>query len=158
MEWIDTCSIYHWRAFRNSYRKFPWVEFEPNDNLIPFRCCNQLSSTEFKSSVQHTLKANFVQLLQFHLFIQWRPLISVIAFVSCHICFKRIIAHVIILVAEWINTHVIDHWRSLSSSYRKLAWVRFTPTTSEFSSGALPDCPIKASVQLALRSSFVQLL
>ena len=29
--------------------------------------------------------------------------------------------------AEWIDTYVIQHWRILRSSYRKLAWVGFQP-------------------------------
>ena len=33
----------------------------------------------------------------------------------------------------------IHHWRILWSSYRKLVWVRFEPTTTEFRSGARTD-------------------
>ena len=50
--------------------------------------------------VQLTLRANFVQLLKFHLFVQCSRFISVFAFVSRHICFKRSLARVIKLVAE----------------------------------------------------------
>ena len=45
-----------------------------------------------------------------------------------------------------------DFWRS----YRKLAWVGFEPTTTEFLSDALTDWAIRPSVQLALRANFVQ--
>ena len=40
-------------------------------------------------------------------------------------------------VAEWADTYGIHHWRILLSSHRKLAWVRFEPTTTEFRSNAL---------------------
>ena len=41
-------------------------------------------------------------------------------------------------------------WRS----YRKLAWVGFEPTTTEFRSDALTDWAIRPWVQLALRANF----
>ena len=44
------------------------------------------------------------------------------------------------------------------NSYRKLAWVRVEPTTTEFRSDALTDWAIMPWVQLALRANFVQLL
>ena len=45
------------------------------------------------------------------------------------------------------------HWRILWSSYRKLAWVGFEPTTTEFRSDALTDWAIRPWVQLALRKA-----
>ena len=50
----------------------------------------------------------------------------------------------------------IHHWRILWSSYRKLAWVGFEPTTTEFRSEALTDRAIRPWVQLTLRANFVQ--
>ena len=38
-----------------------------------------------------------------------------------------------------IYIYGIHHWRILWSSYRKLAWVGFEPTTTEFRSDALTD-------------------
>ena len=35
-------------------------------------------------------------------------------------------------VAEWANTYDIHHWQILWSSYGKLTWVGFEPTTTEF--------------------------
>ena len=61
-------------------------------------------------------------------------------------------------VAEWVDTYGIHHRRILWSSYRKLAWVRFEPTTTEFRSDALTDWAIRPWVQLPLRANFVQLL
>ena len=52
----------------------------------------------------------------------------------------------------------IHHWRIVSSSYRKLAWVVFKPTTTEFCSDTVTDWAIRPWVQLALRTNFVQLL
>ena len=54
--------------------------------------------------------------------------------------------------------HHCHHWRILWSSYRKLAWVGFKPTTTEFRSDTLTDWGIRPWVQLALWSNFVQLL
>ena len=42
-------------------------------------------------------------------------------------------------VAEWVDTYGIHHRRIIWSSYRKLAWVGFEPTTTEFHSDALTD-------------------
>ena len=61
-------------------------------------------------------------------------------------------------VAEWTDTYGIHHWTILRSCYRKLAWVGFEPTTTEFHSDALTDWTIRSWVQLALRANFVQLL
>ena len=46
----------------------------------------------------------------------------------------------------------------IRSSYRKLAWVGFETTTTEFRSDALIDWAIRPWVQLALTTNFVQLL
>ena len=51
----------------------------------------------------------------------------------------------------------IHHWRILWSSYRKLAWVGFETTTTEFRSDVLTDWAIRPWVQLALRANVVQL-
>ena len=56
-------------------------------------------------------------------------------------------------VAEWADTYDIYHWRIPWSSYRKLAWVGFEPTTTEFHPDALTDWAIKPWVQFALRAS-----
>ena len=44
----------------------------------------------------------------------------------------------------------IHHWRIFRSSYRKLVWVGFEPTTTEFRSGALTDWAIRPWVQLTV--------
>ena len=126
------------------------------------------TTTEFRSDtltdwairpwVQLALSANFLQLLQFHgLFsvtfhfdycLRQSPCLF-----SSSFCWGNHIS-----VAEWVDTYRIHHWRILWSGYRKLAWVGFEPTTSEFRSDALTDWVIRPWVQLALRANFVQLL
>ena len=58
--------------------------------------------------------------------------------------------------AETKNIYGTQHWRILWSSYRKLAWVGFEPTTTEFHSEALTNWAIRPWVQLALRANFLQ--
>ena len=91
-EWTDTYGIHHWRILRSSYRKLAWVGFEPT--TTEFRS-DALTDWAIRPWVQLALRANFVQLLQFHLFVQCSHFISAIAFVSRHICFKRNLAQVI---------------------------------------------------------------
>ena len=62
------------------------------------------------------------------------------------------------VVAEWIDTYDIPHWKILRSSSRKLAWVGCEPTTAEFRSDFLAEWTIRPWVQLALRATIVQLL
>ena len=61
-------------------------------------------------------------------------------------------------VVEWADKYGIHHWWILWSSYRKLAWVGFEPTTTEFRSDALTDWAIRPWLQLTLRANFLQLL
>ena len=117
--------IHHRNFLRKSYRKLAWVGFETT--TTEFRS-DVLTYWVIRPWVQLALRANFVQLLQFHLFVQCSHFISAIAFVSHHICFKRNLAQVITLAAQWIDTYGIHHWRIFRSSYRKLAWVGFEPT------------------------------
>ena len=117
-----------------------------------------LTGWAIKPWAQLPLRANFVQLLLFHLFVQFSHFILPVAFVSCEICFKWNLAQGITFAAEWINTYGIQLWRIFTSSYRKLSWVGFESTTSEFCSDALTDWHIRPWVQLALRANFVQLL
>ena len=126
------------------------------------------TTTEFRSDAlydwairswdQLALRGNFVELFQSHLIVQCSRFILVIVFVSCHLYFKRNLAQVITLVAEWIDTYGIHHWRKFRSSYRKLAWVEFERTTTEFRGDALTDRAIRPWNQLALRANFVELL
>ena len=155
VEWIDTYAIQHWKIFRSSYRKLAWVGFEPTTTEI---CSDAPTNWAIKPWVQLALRANFVQLLLFHLLVQFSHFISAVAFVIRHICFKQNVAQVITLAVELIDTYGIQHWRIYKSSYRNLAWVGFEPMTSEFYSDALTIWAIRPRVQLTLRANFVQLL
>ena len=46
------------------------------------------------------------------------------------------------IAAEWTDTYGIHQWRNPKSSYRKLTWVGFEPTTTEFPSDAQTDWAI----------------
>ena len=93
--------------------------------------------------VKLALRANFVQLLQFHLFVQCWRFISVFAFVSHHIWFKQSVSRVIMLVAEWIDTYNVHHKRIFRNSYRKLVWVEFETTITEFRSDTLTEWALR---------------
>ena len=54
MEWTDRYNIYQWRIIWSSHRKLAWMWFEPTTNWV------------IRPWVQLALRANFLQLLQFH--------------------------------------------------------------------------------------------
>ena len=53
---------------------------------------------------------------------------------------------------------IYGFWKILWSNYRKLTWVGFEPTNTEFCSDTLTDRVTRPWVQLTLRVNFVQLL
>ena len=77
---------------------------------------------------------------------------------NIYIIIIYIYIHLHIYIYIYIYIYGIHHWRILWSSYRKLVWVGFEPTTPEFRSNALTDWAIRPWAQLALRANFVQLL
>ena len=107
-EWIDTDGIQHWRIFRSSYGNLAWVGFEPMRNKIH---SGALTNWVIKPWVEFTLRAIFLQLLSFHLFVQCSHFVSTFTFVSCRICFKQNLSQVITLGVEWLNTYGIPHNR-----------------------------------------------
>ena len=141
--------------FRSSYRKLAWMGFESTTTEFH---SDALTDWAIRPWVQLALRANFLQPLQFHLFVLCSRFVSFFAFVNRHICFKQGIAQLFTLVAEWIDTHCIHDWRIFRSSYRKLVRVGFKPTSTEFCPYALTDWSIRPWDQLALRVNFVQLL
>ena len=107
--------IYHWRIFfRSSYRNLAWVGFEPTTTEFH---SDTLTNWSIRPWVQLALRANFVQLLQFHLFVQCSRFILAIAFVSRHICFKQNLAQVIMLVAEWIEFSLNIKYKTVAKNY-----------------------------------------
>ena len=127
-EWADTYGIYHWQILWSSYRNLASVGFEPT--TTEFRS-DALIDWAIRPWVQLELRANFLQLLQFH----------------------RLFS-----VAEWAHIYGIHHCWILWISSRKLALVAFEPTTTEFLSDALTDWAIRPWVQPTLTANFVQLL
>ena len=94
---LKTTGRFIWRIFRSSYRKLAWVGFEP---ITTEFLSDTLTKLAIRPWVQVPVRANFVQLLQFHLFhllVQCSCFISVFAFVSHHICFKRCLTQLITL-------------------------------------------------------------
>ena len=92
----------HWRIFRSYYRKLAWVGCEPTTTV--FRS-DALADWAIRPWVQLAVRTKLVQVLQFHLFVQCSRLISVFAFVSCHICFKRSLERIeirITVVTIWV--------------------------------------------------------
>ena len=88
---------YIWRILRSSYRKLASVGFEPTTTEF---LSDTLTKWAIRPWVQVPVRANFVQLLQFHLFhlfVQCSRFISVFAFVSHHICFKQSLTQLITL-------------------------------------------------------------
>ena len=96
------------KDFWSSYRKLTWVRFEPTTTEF---CSDALTDWDIRPWVQLALIAKFVRLLQFHLFVQCSHFILAIVFASCYICFKRYLSQIITLVAEWIDTYSIPHWK-----------------------------------------------
>ena len=91
--------MHHWKIFRSSYRKLAWVGFKPT--TTEFRS-DPLTNWAIRPWVQLILRANLVQLLQFHFFVQCSHFILPIVFFNRYICFKRNLAQVITLAAEWL--------------------------------------------------------
>ena len=97
------------KDFRSSCRKLTWVGFEPTTTEFH---SGALTNWAIRPQVQLAHRANFVQLLQLHLFVQCSHFISSIAFVSRHNCFKQNLTQVITLLVEWIDdTYGTHHWR-----------------------------------------------
>ena len=97
--YVHIYRIHHRRIFRSSYRKLAWVGSEPM--TTEFRW-DALTDWAIRPWAPLALRANFVQLLQFHLFVQCSHLISALALVTRHNIYIYI----------YIYTHVI--------TYRKL--------------------------------------
>ena len=81
--------------------------------------------------------------------VSFRSLPSAVA----SFAFKPSLAQVITLVAKWIDTYGAHHWKIFRSSYKKLAWVWFEATSTEFRSDAVTDWGIRLWVKLALSLS-----
>ena len=91
-EWTDMYGIHHWMILRGRHKKLAWLGFEPRTTEFH---SDALTDWATKPWAQRALRANFVQLIKFHLFVQRSRFISAMAFVSCHTRFKWNLAQVI---------------------------------------------------------------
>ena len=135
-EWIHKYGINHWMILRSSYRKLAWLGFE-------------LPTSEFYSDVLTKWASKQWLQLEFHL------LLSVIFHFSDYLR-----QSLLLFLIEVESTYAYRlHLRTiLRSSYRRLAWVRFEPTTTEFRSDALTNWAIRLWFHLAHRANLIHLL
>ena len=104
---------------------------------------NYQSGYELHSHLEPTLCScfNFISLFSVNIwfghFFQQSPF-----------CFKWNLEQVITLVGEWIDTYGIYQWRILRSTYRKLVWVGFEPTTIELCSDTVTKWAIRPWVSV----------
>ena len=63
-KWTDTHDIYHWRIYRNSYRKLAWVGFESGTTELRI---DAITDWATRPSAQLVLRVNFTELPRFHL-------------------------------------------------------------------------------------------
>ena len=108
--------------------------------------------------IQIQLRANFLQLLQFHRLLSVRFHFGYCLRQSPRLFQLEFSWGNHVSGVEWSDTYGIYHGRIIWSSYRDLAWVGFETTTTEFCSNALTDWVMRPWVQLAFRANFLQLL
>ena len=82
--------------------------------------------------------------------------VSLLSYIFWHLKLKSHIKLLYIYIYVYI--YGIHNWKILWSSYSKLAWVEFEPTTTEFLSDTVTNWAIRPWVQLSLRANFIQLL
>ena len=104
------------RILRSGYRKLVWVGLEPTTTEF---YSDALTNWAIKPWVQLALRASFVQLFQFYLFVQCSRIISAIAFVSRHICFKQNLSLSLSLsLYIYIFIYIYKKWiRTITSAY-----------------------------------------
>ena len=104
LEWTDIYVVHNRRTQRNSSRKFAWVGFEPR--VAEFHS-EALTDCAIRPWSQFIVRTKFAQLLQFHQFVLCSRFISVIAFVSQHICFKRNLGQLMTWVQRNERIHIV---------------------------------------------------
>ena len=117
-------------------------------NPPPLNSIQTLQPNELSGHwIQLAFRANLVQLLQFHLYVQCSRFILAFAFVHRRVCFKRTLAQVIVaesfVATESFSAYGIQHWQIFRSSYRKIIWLGFEPITTKFHSDAITDWDIR---------------
>lgn len=137
------------------YRKLVWVSLDP---MFTEFHSGTLTNWAIMSRDRFPLTANYLHLLKFHTLLS-----AVFSFWSLSWLFAHwpqlqswIRNHVFIItyLAKWTNKYGIHHRWVYRSCYRKLAWVRLEPTTTEFRSGALTKWAIRRYDQLVLTAIY----
>ena len=154
-ESADTYGIDHWSFLWSRYRKLARVKFE--SKIIEF-CSDTLNNWAIRPWVQLVVRANFLQLFQFHRLFNVKFNFGHCLRQSPRLFLSKPFWGNHISVAKWADPNGFPHWRILLSSYRKLAQLEFEPSTIEFRSHVPTDGAIRPRVQLTLRANFVQLL
>ena len=108
--------------------------YEPTTTVFGW---DALTDWAIRPWVQLGLRANLVQLLQFHSFFN---VLFPFGYCLCQVsllfhskfCWRNRMS-----VAAWVDTYWIHHWRIIWSNYRKLAWAGFKCTATKFRSDQL---------------------
>ena len=152
-EWDDTYGIHHWRILWSSYWKLPWVGFEP---VTTEPTSNALIDWGMRPCVQLSLRVNFLQPLQFHHLLSVTFHFGRLPWLVATFLQPKFSIGNHRSVAEWGDTYDLHHWRILWSSYKKLDWLGFEPTTTEPLWDTLTNWTFHPWFQLSLRANFVQ--
>ena len=144
-EWTDIHGIHHWKILRSSYRKLTWMECElrtaefHSDALTDWAIRSWIQLAQSQLCATTAISSFF----QYHISFQLLPL-WVATFISSKYYWGYHMS-----VVEWTDIHGIHHSAILRSSYRKLVWVGFKPTTTEFRSESLTNWAIRPKVQVS---------
>ena len=107
-EWADTYAIHQWQILWSRSRTLTWVGFEPTTTEF---LSNTLNHWTLRPWVQLAFRANFVQLLQFHLLFSvifhFGSLPSSVTELSKFSVGNRM------GVAESADTYDVHHWQIL---------------------------------------------
>ena len=82
----------------------------------------------------HLFQGKVLSIVRSEIHLVWRNIISTGQSVSAYKNYIQVWGNHMSL-AEMNRSRWCYHWRIFRSSYRKLVWVRFEPTTTEFRSG-----------------------
>ena len=113
-----------------------WIYWRKKFMHIPFRRSYPLN---YQATSSTHIQSQLWAATPISSFFQCSHLILAIVLVSHHICSKQNITNVIISIADLIDTYDIHHWNIFRSSFKKLLFVWFEPTTKGFHSDVLTE-------------------
>ena len=129
-----------------------------HDHWIPFRRSNQLSYQAMSYYQATCIQSQFCIITPISSFVQCQVLFWLLPSLVATFTLIKIFLRQSYECSGMNWGKNIHHWKILWRSYKKLVWVEFQPTTTEFRSDTLTNWAIRPRVQLALRASFAQLL